>query len=51
MYLDNTPHNQISAACDDKVWRVDVGMAAHYGGTPEVLELTPDGIHTIRLDH
>ena len=29
----------ISSACGDMVWRVDVGLALHYGGTPAVLEL------------
>ena len=29
----------ISSACDGRVWRVDVGMAAHYGGQAAVLEL------------
>jgi hypothetical protein len=29
----------ISPACEDKVWRIDVGMARHYGGIPAVLEL------------
>jgi hypothetical protein len=29
----------ISPACGEMVWRVDVGMAEHYGGTPAVLEL------------
>lgn len=29
----------INPACGDQVWRVDVGMAAYYGGTPEVLEI------------
>ena len=41
----------ITQACDKRVWRIDVGMAAAYGGRPEVLEivgnqvraLTPDG--------
>lgn len=28
-----------TAACDGKVWRVDVGLAAHYGGKPAVLEI------------
>jgi hypothetical protein len=32
-------HEGISSACGDMVWRVDVGMARHYGGTPAVLEL------------
>jgi hypothetical protein len=29
----------ISPACGEKVWRIDVGMAAHYGGSPAVLEI------------
>ena len=33
----------ISSACGDMVWRIDVGLAQHYGGTPAVLELQ-DGI-------
>ncbi|HMG54242.1 MAG TPA: metallophosphoesterase [Kofleriaceae bacterium] len=31
----------ISSACDGAVWRIDVGLAKHYGGPIEVLELTP----------
>lgn len=37
----------ITSACDDKIWRVDVGMAAHYGGKPAVLEITADGVRPI----
>jgi len=33
----------ISSACDSRVWRVDVGMAAHYGGEPAVLDLSDGG--------
>jgi hypothetical protein len=29
----------ISPACGDMVWRIDVGLARHYGGSPAVLEL------------
>ncbi|MFT5683755.1 MAG: hypothetical protein ACI8RZ_004687 [Myxococcota bacterium] len=29
----------INSACGEQVWRVDVGMAAYYGGVPEVLEI------------
>ncbi len=29
----------ITSACDDKVWRIDVGMAKHYGGKPAALEI------------
>jgi hypothetical protein len=33
----------ISSACDGQVWRIDVGLAAYYGGPIEVLELTATG--------
>jgi hypothetical protein len=31
----------IRSACDGAVWRIDVGLARHYGGPIEVLELVP----------
>jgi hypothetical protein len=34
----------ITQACEGKVWRIDVGMAKHYGGRPAVLEITPAGV-------
>jgi hypothetical protein len=47
MVVGHTVQPRISAACGDKVWRVDVGMSAYYGGSPEVLELTADGARAI----
>jgi hypothetical protein len=32
----------ITSACDGTVWRIDVGLAKHYGGPIEVLELIQD---------
>jgi hypothetical protein len=32
-------HEGVSPACGEMVWRIDVGMAEHYGGSPAVLEL------------
>jgi len=32
----------INVACDDRIWRIDVGLAKVYGGPIEVLELSPD---------
>jgi hypothetical protein len=29
----------ISSACGEMVWRIDVGLARHYGGSPAVLEI------------
>ncbi|MFT4975938.1 MAG: hypothetical protein ACI8S6_001831 [Myxococcota bacterium] len=37
----------ISAACSDQVWRVDVGMSAYYGGSPEVLEIIDGQVRVI----
>lgn len=33
----------ITQACDGRVWRIDVGMARHYGGRPAALELSRSG--------
>ncbi len=38
----------ITAACSDRVWRVDVGLSAHYGGPTEALEITADGVRVLR---
>ncbi len=37
----------ISSACGDKVWRIDVGLARHYGGNPAVLELQNGRVRVI----
>lgn len=34
----------ITSACDGKVWRIDVGLAAHYGGSPAALEIKGDTV-------
>jgi hypothetical protein len=41
MVVGHTVQDQgMTSACEGRVWRIDVGMAAHYGGTPAVLELS-----------
>jgi hypothetical protein len=43
MVVGHTPQLQgIASACDEKVWRIDVGMASHYGGSPQALEIRGD---------
>ncbi len=32
----------ISSACEGRVWRIDVGLAAHYGGPHQVLAIEHD---------
>lgn len=40
----------ITSACDEKVWRVDVGMAKHYGGKPAVLEIKGAEVKALSAD-
>ena len=37
----------ITAACSERVWRVDVGLSAHYGGPTQALEILPDGVRVL----
>ena len=40
MVVGHTPQmGGITSACDGKVWRIDVGMASHYGVDPAALEI------------
>ncbi len=40
----------IESACDGAAWRVDVGMAAHYGGSVQVLEIVGDSLRVLAFD-
>ncbi len=44
MVVGHTVQNEINHACDEQVWRVDVGMAAYYGGYSQVLEIRGDEV-------
>jgi hypothetical protein len=45
MIIGHTVHTEgITSACEDKVWMIDVGMAAHYGGPMQVLEIRGDQV-------
>ena len=37
----------VRSACDGRVWMIDVGMAAYYGGKPAVLEIDAQGARAI----
>lgn len=48
MVVAHTPQpDGISAACDERVWRIDTGMSAHYGGPTEVLEIRGDVVRVL----
>jgi hypothetical protein len=52
MVVGHTVHDEgISPACGDKVWRIDVGLSAHYGGTPAVLEIENGSARVIGPPH
>lgn len=39
--VGHTVQDQINSQCDGAVWRIDVGLAKHYDGPIEVLEVYP----------
>lgn len=44
MVVGHTPQlSGVSSACDGALWRIDVGMAAAYGGTAAALVISADG--------
>ncbi|PKL75251.1 MAG: calcineurin [Candidatus Melainabacteria bacterium HGW-Melainabacteria-1] len=47
MIVGHTVHGQINSACQDKVWRIDVGMAKAYGGPVQVLEIQGDRLRVL----
>lgn len=49
MVMGHTPQKpDISPACGEKAWRIDVGMAKYYGGQIEVLELRGDSVKVLK---
>jgi hypothetical protein len=38
----------VTSFCGGRLWCIDVGMAAHYGGRPEVLEIRGDVVRSLR---
>lgn len=48
MIVGHTPQLAgITSACQQKVWRIDVGLAAHYGGPSQALEIRGSEISVI----
>lgn len=39
----------ITSGCDDRVWRIDVGLAAYYGGSTQVLSIEGDRVEALSL--
>jgi hypothetical protein len=52
MIVGHTTHTEgITSACSDRVWRIDVGLAASYGGPMQVLEIRGDSIRVLAERH
>lgn len=48
MVVGHTPQLRgITSACGDRVWRIDVGLAAYYGGPTQVLEIRGDVVRAL----
>ena len=48
MVVGHTPQmHGITSACGGKVWRIDVGMASHYGGQAAALEIIGDEVKVL----
>ena len=49
MVVGHTVHKEgITSACDGKVWMIDVGMAAYYGGRPAALEIAGGAVKVLQ---
>lgn len=40
----------VTSACDDRVWRIDVGLSGYYGGRTEALEIRGDRVSVLRTE-
>lgn len=40
----------ITSGCEGRIWRIDVGMAAHYGGSVQVLQIEGDAVEPLALE-
>lgn len=44
MVVGHSVWDKANSECDGRVWRMDVGMAEHYGGSPAALEIRGDQV-------
>jgi hypothetical protein len=49
MIVGHSVHRQgVTSYCDGRIWAIDVGLAAYYGGPMEILEIRGDRISPLR---
>lgn len=48
MVVGHTPQLRgVTSACGDRVWRIDVGLAAYYDGPTQILEIRGDAVRAL----
>ena len=50
MVVGHTVMKKITPACDEKVWRIDVGMSGYFGGRVEALQIEGSAVKPLRAD-
>jgi hypothetical protein len=51
MVVGHTPQKRINSACDEQVWRIDVGLSRFYGSGPvEALEIRGDQVKVLSAE-
>ena len=49
MIVGHTPQKSgITSACGERVYRIDVGLSRFYGGTLQILQITPKGVEILK---
>lgn len=44
----NVQRDGVTPGCDERIWRIDVGLARYYGGRIEALEIRGDSVRVLR---
>ncbi|MEY2931924.1 MAG: hypothetical protein RL033_2673 [Pseudomonadota bacterium] len=49
MVVGHTPQKQgVTSACNDQIYRIDVGLSRHYGGPLQILQITSAGVQVLK---
>lgn len=50
MVVGHSPQAHVNAVCEGTVWRIDVGMARHYGGPVEILMIEDGEARAVAIE-
>jgi len=49
MVVGHTPQKSgVTSGCNDRVYRIDVGLSRFYGGPIQILQITPQGVEVLK---